>query len=383
MAKKKNDSKSSNGNSSAIAKNLGAVTNDLTVLPPEGQLLIYQDGALRVQVRMHGQTVWLTQAAIAELYQTTSQNITMHLKGIYLDGELNEGSTCKEFLQVRREGARDVQRKIKHYNLEAILAVGYRVRSGRGTAFRQWATVRLSELLVKGFTMDDERLKAGQTLGDDYFDELLERIRDIRASERMFYQKITDIYATSIDYDPRSDITQTFFATVQNKLYWAIHGHTAAEVIHQRADASSQNMGLATWKNAPHGPIRRTDVTVAKNYLTEKEISELNRIVTMYLDYAEDQARRRKPMYMSDWAKKLDAFLEFNERDILTHAGKISPKMAEEHASKEFEQYEAKRRRLEASTPTSDFDRFVEQSKKLEGRQKKDLSEGAKAKRAK
>ena len=383
MAKKKNDSKSSNGNTSAIAKNLGAVTNDLTVLPPEGQLLIYQDGALRVQVRMHGQTVWLTQAAIAELYQTTSQNITMHLKGIYLDGELNEGSTCKEFLQVRREGARDVQRKIKHYNLEAILAVGYRVRSGRGTAFRQWATVRLSELLVKGFTMDDERLKAGQTLGDDYFDELLERIRDIRASERMFYQKITDIYATSIDYDPRSDITQTFFATVQNKLYWAIHGHTAAEVIHQRADASSQNMGLATWKNAPHGPIRRTDVTVAKNYLTEKEISELNRIVTMYLDYAEDQARRRKPMYMSDWAKKLDAFLEFNERDILTHAGKISPKMAEEHASKEFEQYEAKRRRLEASTPTSDFDRFVEQSKKLEGRQKKDLSEGAKAKRAK
>jgi len=383
MAKKKNDSKSSNGNSSAIAKNLGAVTNDLTVLPPEGQLLIYQDGALRVQVRMDGQTVWLTQAAIAELYQTTSQNITMHLKGIYLDGELNEGSTCKEFLQVRREGARDVQRKIKHYNLEAILAVGYRVRSGRGTAFRQWATVRLSELLVKGFTMDDERLKAGQTLGDDYFDELLERIRDIRASERMFYQKITDIYATSIDYDPRSDITQTFFATVQNKLHWAIHGHTAAEVIHQRADASSQNMGLATWKNAPHGPIRRTDVTVAKNYLTEKEISELNRIVTMYLDYAEDQARRRKPMYMSDWAKKLDAFLEFNERDILTHAGKISPKMAEEHASKEFEQYEAKRRRLEASTPTSDFDRFVEQSKKLEGRQKKDLSEGAKAKRAK
>ena len=383
MAKKKNDSKSSNGNSSAIAKNLGAVTNDLTVLPPEGQLLIYQDGALRVQVRMDGRTVWLTQAAIAELYQTTSQNITMHLKGIYLDGELNEGSTCKEFLQVRREGARDVQRKIKHYNLEAILGVGYRVRSGRGTAFRQWATARLSELLVKGFTMDDERLKAGQTLGDDYFDELLERIRDIRASERMFYQKITDIYATSIDYDPRSDITQTFFATVQNKLHWAIHGHTAAEVIHQRADASSQNMGLATWKNAPHGPIRRTDVTVAKNYLTEKEISELNRIVTMYLDYAEDQARRRKPMYMSDWAKKLDAFLEFNERDILTHAGKISPKMAEEHASKEFEQYEAERRRLEASTPTSDFDRLVEQSKKLEGRQKKNLSEGAKAKRAK
>jgi len=231
--------------------------------------------------------------------------------------------------------------------------------------------------------MDDERLKKGQTLGDDYFDELLERIRDIRASERMFYQKITDIYTTSIDYDPRSDITQTFFATVQNKLHWAIHGHTAAEIIHQRADASSQNMGLATWKNAPHDYIRKTDVTVAKNYLAEKEISELNRIVTMYLDYAEDQARRRKAMHMSDWAKKLDAFLEFNERDILTHAGRISQKMAEEHALKEFERYEAKRRRLEAATPTSDFDRFVEQSKKLEGRQKKDLSAGAKAKRAK
>ncbi|HOI82660.1 MAG TPA: virulence RhuM family protein [Synergistales bacterium] len=307
----------------------------------------------------------------------------MHLKSIYLDDELNEGSTCKDFLQVRREGSRDVLRKMKYYNLEAILAVGYRVRSERGTTFRKWATARLSELLVKGFTMDDERIKKGQTLGDDYFDELLERIRDIRASERMFYQKITDIYTTSIDYDPRSDITQTFFATVQNKLHWAIHGRTAAEIIHQRADASRQNMGLATWKNAPHGYIRKADVTVAKNYLTEKEISELNRIVTMYLDYAEDQARRRKAMHMSDWAKKLDAFLAFNERDILTHAGKISQKMAEEHAQKEFEQYEAERRRLEASTPTSDFDRFVEQSKKLEGRQKKDLSEGAKAKRAK
>jgi hypothetical protein len=263
---------------------------------------------------------------------------------------------------------------MKYYSLEAILAVGYRVRSERGTAFRQWATSRLSELLVKGFTMDDERLKAGQTLGDDYFDELLERIRDIRASERMFYQKITDIYATSIDYDSRSGVTHTFFASVQNKLHWAIHGHTAAEIIRQRADASTPNMGLATWKNAPRGPIRKADVYLAKNYLTEEEIRELNRVVTMYLDYAEDQARRRKPMHMSDWAKKLDAFLEFNERDILTHAGKISQKMAEEHARKEFEQYEAERHRLEAATPTSDFDRFVEQSKKLEGQEIKDPS---------
>lgn len=383
MAGRKNDSKSSKGNSPAIAKNLGAVPNDLAVLPPEGQLLIYQDGALRVQVRMDGQTVWLTQRFMAELYQVTVPTINEHLKSIYEDNEIELEATIRKFRIVQTEGTRQVSRLVDHYSLEAILAVGYRVRSERGTAFRKWATARLSELLVKGFTMDDERLKKGQTLGDDYFDELLERIRDIRASERMFYQKITDIYTTSIDYDPRSDITQTFFATVQNKLHWAIHGHTAAEIIHQRADASSQNMGLATWKNAPHGYIRKTDVTVAKNYLAEKEISELNRIVTMYLDYAEDQARRRKAMHMSDWAKKLDAFLEFNERDILTHAGRISQKMAEEHALKEFERYEAKRRRLEAATPTSDFDRFVEQSKKLEGRQKKDLSAGAKAKRAK
>ncbi len=216
---------------------------------------------------------------------------------------------------------------VDHYNLDAILAVGYRVRSARGTAFRQWATARLSELLVKGFTLDDDRLKEGSALGESYFDELLERIRDIRASERLFYQKITDIYATSIDYDPQAEITQMFYATVQNKLHWAIHGHTAAEIVYHRADANKPivyhradankpRMGLTTWKNAPYGPIRKTDVTVAKNYLTEEEIRELNRIVTMYLDYAEDQARRRKPMYMKDWVEKLDAFLRFNERNI-------------------------------------------------------------------
>jgi hypothetical protein len=206
---------------------------------------------------------------------------------------------------------------VEHYNLDAILAVGYRVRSGRGTAFRQWATARLSELLVKGFTMDDERIKAGRTLGDDYFEELLERIREIRASERLFYQKITDIYATSIDYDPSAGITETFFATAQDKLHWAIHGHTAAEIIYHRADAGKPHLGLNTWKNAPNGPVRKTDVTIAKDYLTEEEIRELNRIVTMYLDYAEDQARRHKPMHMAHWVKKLDAFLQFNERNIL------------------------------------------------------------------
>jgi len=344
--------------------------NEPATVPPEGQLLIYQDGSLRVQVRIDGRTVWLTQRLMAELYQVTVANINQHLKAIYEEGELSPEATIKQFLIVQTEGTRQVSRIVDHYNLDAILAVGYRVRSTRGTAFRQWATARLSELLVKGFTMDDERLKQGRTLGDDYFDELLERIRDIRASERMFYQKITDIYATSIDYDQKAEITQTFFATVQNKLHWAIHGHTAAEIIYWRADAGQPHMGLTTWKNAPHGPIRKADVTVAKNYLTEEEIRELNRIVTMYLDYAEDQARRRKPMYMADWVKKLDAFLAFNERNILTTAGKVSQALAEEWAHVEFEKYEAQRRRLEATTPTSDFDRFVEKTRTLTDQQK-------------
>jgi hypothetical protein len=342
------------------------VGNEPVPMPPQGQILIYQDGEQNIQVRMDGQTVWLTQAAMAELFQTTPQNITVHLKRTYDEGELDEAVTCKEYLQVRREGSRLVRRSLKHYNLDAILAVGYRVRSPRGTAFRQWATARLSELLVKGFSLDDERIKSGRTLGDEYFDELLERIRDIRASERMFYQKITDIYATSIDYDPGAEITQTFYATVQNKLHWAIHGRTAAEIIRQRADSSRPHMGLTTWKNAPHGPLRRTDVTVAKNYLTEPEIRELNRVVTMYLDYAEDQARRHKPMHMAEWVKKLDAFLEFNERNILTHAGKVSHELAQEHAEDEFEKYEAERRRLEVTTPTSDFDKAVQEVKRLE-----------------
>lgn len=239
------------------------------------------------------------------------------------------------------------------------------MRSHRGTVFRQWATARLGELLIKGFTLDDERLKEGRTLGADYFDELLERIRDIRASERRFYQKITDIYATSVDYDPAQPISQTFFATVQNKLHWAIHGRTAAEVIADRADASRPNMGLTTWKNAPGGPIRRADVTVAKNYLSEEGIRELNRVVTMYLDFAEDQARRRRPMHMAEWVVRLDAFLQFNERDVLTHAGRISHQLAEQHAYAEFEKHVVEQRRLEAEHPTSDFDQVVEEAKRL------------------
>ena len=341
------------------------MTNKM-VPPPEGQLLIYHDGALNVQVRIDGQTVWLTQRGMAELYQVTTKTINEHLVNIYIEYELNPAATIRKFRIVQIEGERQVSRIVEHYNLDAILAVGYRVRSARGTAFRQWATARLSELLVKGFTLDDERIKAGRTLGDEYFDELLERIRDIRSSERLFYQKITDIYATSIDYDPKAEITKTFYATVQNKLHWAIHGHTASEIVLRRANASKPNMGLTTWKNAPEGRIRKTDAVVAKNYLTQEELQELNRIVSMYLDYAEDQARRKKPMHMADWTKKLDAFLEFNERNILENAGNISHQLAEEHARAEFDKYDAERRRLEAESPQSDFDMMVEEAKKLE-----------------
>lgn len=335
--------------------------------PPHGQVLIYQDGATHLQVRLEGRTVWLSQRLIAELFQVTVPTVNEHLAGIYADGELDQTATIRSFRIVQTEGRRQVARVIDHYNLDAILAVGYRVRSARGTAFRQWATARLSELLVKGFTLDDERLKEGRSLGsDDYFDELLERIRAIRASERMFYQKITDIYATSIDYDPAHPLSQTFFATVQNKLHFAIHGRTAAEVIKGRADATQPHMGLTTWKNAPHGPIRKADVTVAKNYLSQPEITELNRVVTMYLDFAEDQARRKKPIHMAEWVQRLHAFLQFNERNILTHAGAVSHQLAEDHAHAQFEQYEAERRRLEAAQPSSDFDRAVEAVKRLE-----------------
>jgi hypothetical protein len=333
---------------------------------PEGQILIYRDGTLNLHVRLDGRTVWLTQRMIAELYQVSVKTVNEHLVNIYGEQDLEPEATIRKFRIVQLEGNRKVTRTLDHYNLDAILSVGYRVRSHRGTQFRQWATARLSELLVKGFTLDDERIKAGRTIGQDYFDELLERIRDIRASERLFYQKITDIYTTSIDYDPKAEISQTFFATVQNKLHWAIHGHTAAEIIADRADSARRHMGLTTWKNAPAGPIRKADVTVAKNYLNEDEIKELNRIVTMYLDYAEDQARRRRPMHMSDWTVKLDAFLQFNERNILTHAGTISHQLACERAETEFEKYRAEQRRLEIEEPVSDFNKVLAQVKQIE-----------------
>ncbi|MCF6228327.1 MAG: virulence RhuM family protein [Planctomycetes bacterium] len=338
--------------------------------PPEGQLLIYQDGSTSLQVRLDGQTIWLTQKQIGELYQSTKQNISLHIRSIFEDEELPPQATVKQYLTVQTEGQRRVKRVVDHYSLDVVLAIGYRVRSSRGTQFRQWATKRLNELLVKGFTLDDERIKAGNTIGQSYFDELLERLRDIRSSERLFYQKVTDIFASAIDYDGKSTTAKQFFATVQNKLHWAIHGQTAAEVIKDRADSAKPNMGLATWKNAPQGMIRKSDTEVAKNYLTEPELKELNRIVGMYLDYAEDRASKNKTMHMSDWITKLNSFLEFNERNILSHAGKVSHQLAIEHATKEFNRFKADNK--QALENLSDFDREV---KRLQQEKKKDGDE--------
>lgn len=335
-------------------------------LPVQSRLLLYQteDGHTRVEVRLHDETVWMTQAAMAELYQTTPQNITIHMKAIYHEGELNASSTCKEFLQVQPEGSRKISRSRKFYNLTAIIAVGYRVRSPRGTQFRRWATERLNEYLVKGFTMDDDRLKAVRNIGSDYFDELLERIRDIRSSEKRFYQKIRDIYKLAVDYDPKARETQEFFSIVQNKLHFAISGKTAAELIAERADASKPNMGLTSWKGAK---VRKGDVIIAKNYLNAAEIDGLNRIVTMYLDYAEDQAKRHRQVFMRDWRKKLDAFLQFNERDILTHPGKISKAVADQLALEHYDIFHqhrlAEEARQEMLTDDAELKRFLEEKK--------------------
>ena len=335
--------------------------------PPAG-LVLYTlpDGSARLQLRIQHETLWLTQRQLAELFQKDVRTINEHIQNIISEGELPPEATIRKFRIVQAEGARTVERLIDHYSLDVVIAVGYRVRSTRGTQFRQWATATLREYLTKGFAIDDERLMAGGSLGADYFDELLERIRAIRASERRFYQKITDIYATSIDYDGSAAITQEFYATVQNNLHWAIHGRTAAEIITERADAAKPHMGLTTWKNAPAGPIRKADVGIAKNYLTHEEMAALNRVVTMYLDYAEDQAVRQQPMHMADWVRKLDAFLEFNERNILSHAGRVSADMAKQHAEQEFAKHEATLRIREATEPTSDFDKAVERIKRLE-----------------
>ncbi len=327
---------------------------------PQSDFLMYQteDGRTRIGVRLAEESVWLTQAAMADLFQTSVPNINIHLSNVYADEELIEEATVKDYLIVRIEGGREVRRVVKHYNLDVIIAVGYRVRSHRGTQFRRWATERLREYLVKGFTMDDERLKEVRNLGADYFDELLERIRDIRASEKRFYRKITDIYATSIDYDPKADISQRFFATVQNKLHWAIHGHTAPELIAERADPNQPNMGLKSWKGAK---VRKGDVTVAKNYLAEDELRSLNRIVTMYLDYAEDQAEQHRAMHMADWVDKLNAFLQFNGRQILEDAGTVSREVADALAHERYDRFRQRRLTEEAAQPDPDFERVAKQ----------------------
>jgi hypothetical protein len=306
---------------------------------------------------------------MAELFDIDRSVITKHLLNIFDEGELDKGSTCANFAQVRQEGNRQVTRQIDYYNLDAIIAVGYRVNSKRATQFRIWATKILKEYIIKGFAMNDERLKQPDYLfGQDYFEEQLERIRDIRSSERRFYQKITDIYSQcSADYNPESETTKIFFATVQNKLHFAISHETAAEIVYHRADAEKPNMGLTTWKNVPKGKIRKSDVSIAKNYLNKDELDNLNRIVTMYLDYAENQSRRRNVMYMKDWVEKLDAFLKFNEEDILHNAGKISHELAVHFAEDQFEKYQEKQE-LEYK---SDFDKLIESVDKKPRRSKK------------
>ena len=324
--------------------------------PMHNEIILYAtpDGNVRVEVLFESESFWLTQKKMAELFGVESHTITYHLQEIYKSNELNSVATTRKIRVVQTEGIRTVAREVDFYNLDAIIAVGYRVNSREATQFRIWATQVLREYLLKGFVLDDERLKQGKRFGKDYFDELLERIRSIRASERRFYLKITDIYEQcSIDYNQNAEITQLFFKTVQNKLHWAITGKTAAELIAERAQASQPNMGLKTWKNAPRGRIQKADVAVAKNYLEEEEIKALERIVSMYLDYAENQAARQIPMRMAEWVEKLDAFLKFNEYDVLANAGRVSHEVAKELAEKQFQAFDiAQDRSFE-----SDFER--------------------------
>lgn len=321
---------------------------------PEMILYTTEDGQTSIKLHAEDGTVWLSQQEMAELFATSIPNINQHVRKILAEGEQTE-ATIKSCLIVQDEGSRSVRRKTMVYSLPLILAVGYRVRSVRGTQFRQWATRHLNEFLVKGFVMDDARLK--DPAGWDYFDELLARIRDIRSSEKRFYQKVRDIYATAVDYDGKSEAAQLFFKKVQNKMLWAITGQTAAELIAARADAGAPNMGLTTWTGTQ---VRQKDVTIAKNYLNAEEIDELNRIVTMYLEFAEDQARRRKTMTMADWAGRLDAFLSFNERDVLDHAGKLRAEVAEKLALERYDEFAAQRREAERLAADADDLRALE-----------------------
>ena len=335
---------------------------------PDNQITFYQsqDGKVNIEVMFAEENIWLNQKRIAELFDTTPQNVTMHLQKIYKIGEIDKNSTCKHFLQVQQEGEREVKRKTSFYSLEAIISVGYRVNSERGIEFRQWATDILKNYIHKGYALDSDRFKYGSRFSTRYFDDLYEEIREIRTSERMVYQKITDIYATAIDYSPKAYESKKFFATVQNKLHFAITGKTAAEIIHDRVDIKKEKMGLTLWRRSPDGKIMPSDVVIAKNYLNKQELKELNRIVNMYLDYAELQAARRRAMTMKDWIQKLDAFLKFNEQEILTNAGKVSHEVAESLALDVYGKF----RVAQDKKYISDFDREVK--KLLESKKKEE-----------
>ncbi len=325
------------------------------------EILLYQTegGKTKIEVILEGETVWLNQSQMVELFQTTKQNISLHIRNIFREEELNENSVVKEYLTTASDGK---SYKTKHFNLDVIISVGYRVKSHRGTQFRIWATQQLKEFLIKGFVLDDERLKSGNQM--NYFDELLERIRDIRSSEKLFYQKVKDIYTTSIDYDSHTDLSKDFYATVQNKLHWAVHQHTAAELIKKRVGAGKQNMGLTTWKGEK---VRKADVTIAKNYLSEDELKQLNLLVEQYLAFAEAQAQAKKPMYMKDWIKKLNDILTINDREILEHAGRVRKKIADEVAAAEYEKYKEKRKlaeKIKSLESLEDEIKLIEKKKK-------------------
>lgn len=314
-----------------------------------------QKGEQSIEARYEDDTIWLSQKLIAELFGVTKPTINEHIKNIYLEEELAREATVRKFRTVQQEGPREVARTVEHYNLDAIISVGYRVNSIRATQFRQWATQVLKRFAVRGYVIDKQRMENGTFLGEDYFEHLLAEIREIRLSERRFYQKITDIYATSVDYNSAAPTTKDFFAKVQNKLHFAIHGHTAAELIQARADSNKSHMGLTSWGNAPDGKVVKTDVAIAKNYLTQQELESLGRIVNAYLDLAEERARRNIPMTMEDWAKRLVMFLEFDDREVLQDSGKVTAKLAKAFAESEFEKF----RILQDRLFESDFDRIL------------------------
>jgi len=324
---------------------------------PDNQITVYQapDGKINIEVLYANENIWLPQKRMAELFECSADNISLHLKNIYKEKELDESATAEDFSVVQIEGNREVTRIVRCYSLEAIIAVGYRVNSERGIQFRQWAITILQQYIHKGFALDSDRFKYGSRFSTRYFDDLLEEIRDIRSSERMAYQKITDIYATSIDYSPKANDTKQFFATVQNKLHFAITGQTAAEIIAVRARSDKQNMGLTSWRKGPDGKILPGDVAIAKNYLDKPELDHLNRVVTMYLDYAELQAIRNKPLYMKDWIEKLNALLKFSEYEILTNAGQVSHEVALALAGKEYGIF----KKIQDKNYISDFDKVI------------------------